>query len=93
MMRYLIPIVLLAGCTSLPSAYDPSKLSPEQIKATVADKSATVACGLVTGTYGRATTVYVNLDKTSVVDGTVTVNAECVTTVTLTAPHKAASSP
>lgn len=91
MKRALLPLALLAGCATAPSGYDPSKLSAEQIRATVADKSTTVSCGLLTSVYGRGVTVYVNLDaERQPVAGTVTVDGECKTTVTV-AP--AASAP
>ena len=91
MIRYLILSAALAGCATSPAGYDPSKLSPEQIRATVADKSTTVSCGLLTSVYGRGVTVYVNLDaERQPVAGSVTVDGECKTTVTVT---PAASAP
>lgn len=91
-MKYIILLAsLLTGCATAPNGYDPSKLSAEQIKAAVADKSTTVSCGLATGVYGRGMVVYVNLDaERQPVAGSVTVDSECKTTVTV-AP--AASAP
>ena len=90
-MKRLLPIVLLAGCATSPQGFDPSRLTPEQIKATVADKSTTVSCGLLTSVYGRGVAVYVNLDaERPPVAGTVTVDSECKTTVTMS---PAASAP
>lgn len=80
----IFALLMLAGCATSPTGYDPSKLSPEQIRATVADKSTTVSCGLLTSVYGRGVTVYVNLDaERHPVAGTVTVDSECKTTVTV----------
>ena len=97
-MRHLIaPILgiatLAAGCATAPFGYDPSKLSADQINAMVKDKSATVSCGLLTGTYGRGVAVYVNFDEASrQTTGTVTVDSECKTTVNLVG-SSAASAP
>lgn len=91
MKHSFLLLALFAGCATSPNGYDPSKLTAEQIKATVADKSTTVSCGLLTSVYGRGVSVYVNLDaERQPVAGTVTVDGECKTTVTV-AP--AASSP
>lgn len=90
-------LAVLGACAGAPGGYDPSKLSAEQLKAVTADKADTVSCGFVTGSVGRATTIYVNLDKSAAAAGTVTVDAECKTTVTIAGPPAkaaaAASSP
>jgi len=84
--------LLVAGCATSPTGYDPSRLTAEQLKAVVADKSTTVSCGLMTGTYGRGVVVYVNLDSArTLAHGTVTVDGECKTAVTIEPPAPAAS--
>lgn len=91
MKHAVLLLSLLAGCASSPSGYDPSKLSAEQIRATVADKSTTVSCGLLTSAYGRGVTVYVNLDaERHPIAGSVTVDGECKTTVTVAPAASAA---
>ena len=94
-MRYLASIasLALAGCAAAPGNYDPTKLNADQLKALVSDKSDTVSCGFITYATGRAMTVYVNLDKATSTNGSVTLEGDCKTTVTLTGPAKAASGP
>ena len=93
-MKYLLLVLALAGCAQAPQNFDPSKMSAEQLKAVASDKNATVSCGRVVAATGTAVVVYVNLDKSAIpVNGSVTVDDACKTTVTLTAPAKAASGP
>jgi len=93
-MKYLLLVLALAGCAQTPQNYDPSKMSAEQLKAVAADKNATVSCGKVVAATGTAVVVFVNLDKSAIpVNGSVTVDDACKTTVNLTSPQKAASAP
>ena len=93
-MRLLLLVTLLAGCAQVPQNYDPSKMSADQLKAIASDKNATVSCAKVVGTGGTGVVVFVNLDKSTIpVNGSVTVDDACKTTVLLTAPAKAASGP
>jgi starvation-inducible outer membrane lipoprotein len=93
-MKYALLVLFLAGCAQVPQNYDPSKMSAEQLKAIASDKNATVSCAKVVGTGGTGVVVFVTLDKSTIpANGAVVVDAECKTTVTLTASPKAASAP
>ena len=59
-MKYLLPIIALAGCAQAPQNYDPSKMSAEQLKAVAADKNATVSCGKVVAATGTAVVVFLD---------------------------------
>lgn len=74
----LITLVLLAGCAGLGAP----NLTAEQLAAAAKDKNASVACGTGTGPWGKVNTVYVNVDKASVANGQVAVDAECKVTIT-----------
>jgi len=92
MKRSVLILTLLAGCASAPGGFDPSKLNADQLKALAAEKDATISCGLLTSVYGRGVAVYVNFDKGTIpANGTITIDAECKTTVTLSKPAAAAS--
>lgn len=85
-MRALLLVPLLAGCAGLGAP----NMSPEQLSAAAKDKNASVACGTGTGPWGKVNTVYVNVDKASVTNGTVSVDAECkISITTANAPAKA----
>lgn len=82
---------MLPGCVSAPTMYDPTQLTPEQLKALARDKSTTITCtrisymGLTT-----ITTVFVNADMARV-DGTVAVASDCGSAIQLAAPSRPAS--
>lgn len=81
-MKYIFVLVAaatLAGC-ALPG-FSTQSLSAEQLKASAADKNASAVCATGTGPWGKVNTVYVNVDKASITNGTVTVDAECKVTV------------
>jgi len=63
-----LSVALLAGCANLQFPNDASKLTPEQIRAVVADKNANVVCATITSAAGNATGVSVMLDKGSLVE-------------------------
>jgi hypothetical protein len=88
-MRPLALVLLLAGCTTLPA--DPAKMSAEQLKEWVRDKNATMSCASAKNAAGNLTMVSASLDKGAVQSGSITVTADCVTTITSSA--KAASAP
>lgn len=93
-MKYILALVVfLAGCGNIPGNYDPTKLNADQIKALASDKSDTVSCGFLTYATGRAMTVYVNLDKATSTNGSVTMEGDCKTTVNISGPGKSASAP
>jgi hypothetical protein len=83
-MRFaLIFAVLLAGCSSIAS----NMPSPEQLSAAAKDKNASAVCVVVTGPWGKGTTTYVNVDKTAITAGEVTVGDDCKVTVTNSKPN------
>lgn len=73
----------LAGC-ALPG-FSTQSLSAEQLKASAADKNASAVCATGTGPWGKVNTVYVNVDKSSISNGTVSVDSECKVSVTTAA--------
>ena len=82
-MKRLVAIAILfvvAGCAaSLPA--DPTRMSAEQLREWVKDKNANVSCGVINSPYGRGVMTSVVLDKAVVVNGTITVDAECKVTI------------
>ena len=72
-------LLLVTGCASM---------SPEQINASSKAKDANVVCVYASGLWGEATTVYLNVDKGTVVEGGVTVGNSCSMTFATTNPVK-----
>ena len=70
----------LAACTTTTPA-DPTKMSPEQLRALAADRSATASCSIVNSPWGRGTVTYVQLDRATVPAGEVSIGPDCVVTV------------
>lgn len=80
------------GCSSLqPGGMDITKMTESQIKAATADKSASATCVHGQGAWGTTRVVSVNLDKSTIPTGGVTVDPDCRVTMTTDAPHRAAS--
>lgn len=84
-MRYILMVLaplwilgLLGGCASPQLPYQADKMTAEQLKALVADKSAAAACSKVVGPWGTGTVVTVNLDKGAAPAGVVEIGADCV---------------
>lgn len=77
-MKYLI-LALLAGCAQLPG--NPENMSPEQLREYAKDKSASVQCVIVFSPWGKGVVTSVNLDKSVVATGSVSVNNECLITI------------
>ena len=71
----LIASALAAGCAS-------PGLSADQLKAAASDKNASAVCSKITTMGGNGTVVSVNLDKTVIPNGSVTVTGDCVVTIT-----------
>lgn len=71
----VLGVLLIGGCANM------NQMSPAQIAQAVKDKNGVVVCGVFTGTGGQVRTVVVNLDETKGIDGTITVDADCKTTV------------
>ena len=71
--------ILLTACNSMPA--DPAKMTPEQLREWVRDKSASVTCISAKNAVGNVTTVVANLDAGTVKTGVVTISTDCVTTI------------
>lgn len=71
-------LLILAGCASTPQAFDPSKLSAEQLAAMAKDRSAVGQCATAQGLYGSGVVVWVQFDKSTFpAGGTVNVGKDC----------------
>lgn len=69
----LIAVALLAaGCSTFGS-----QMSADQLAAAGKDKNASVVCAVGTGPWGKVVTTYVNVDKSTVLNGSVAVDGEC----------------
>lgn len=72
-------VLLCAGCASM---WQP-KMDADQLKALAADKNAGVSCATVTGMYGTVKYATVNLDKSVIPNGSITLDGEkCSATIT-----------
>ena len=74
----LIVVAALSGCAAMQNP----NMSPEQLKEIVADRNAFALCTTVQTMAGNGKIVTVTLDKTVIVNGSITVNADCVVTIT-----------
>ena len=80
MLKLIAIILLLAGCTSMGN----QNMSPDQLKAVAADKNFSAVCSTITGVWGSGKFVYVNVDKTVVPNGTVSVTQDCIVSMSET---------
>ncbi len=72
------------GCASLPA--NPTKMSPQQLKEFVKDKSDYISCGTASTPWGKGIGVYVAIDKGVAPSTVVTVDGDCKTTITNMTP-------
>ena len=77
-MRVALLALLLTGCATLPG--DPAKMTAEQLRETVKDKSANVSCATVQTPY-KGNAVFLNLDKGVLAVGEISIDAECKVTI------------
>lgn len=70
-------LLLLTGCASTGS----QQMSAEQLKAVAADKNFSAVCSTIIGPWGTGKFVFVNVDRTVVVNGTIAVDANCLVTM------------
>lgn len=71
--------IFFSGCASPALPYSPDKMSAEQLRELVKDRSAAVACSKVVGPWGTGTVTTVNLDKGAAPAGTtVEIGGDCV---------------
>jgi len=74
-MRLLLVVLLLAGCSNPINVKD---MTPEQIRALTSDKSCTAICSNIQTTFGTSKFVFLSCDKATIVNGSTTVDANCV---------------
>jgi len=79
-LSLLLPLILAAGCANVVPA-DPAKMTPDQLREWSKDRNANVSCGVVNSPYGRGVMTYVTLDRSVVINGSVTVDNECKVTI------------
>lgn len=70
-------LALTAGCASMSAP----NMTAEQLRAAAADKNFAAACSTVTGVWGTGRVVYVNVDRTVVTNGAISVDPNCVVTM------------
>ena len=82
----LLLLAVLAGCASpsLPPSY--GDMSAEQMRALASDKNATITCAMATSLLNKVVVVYVMLDKSAIVSGSVSVSGEDCTAKIVAAP-------
>lgn len=80
---HMINIVLVAlitllssGCGGLPFG-DVASMSASQLKEYAKIKDAHITCIIANTPYGKATAVFVNIDKSVIVNGSVTIDDQC----------------
>ena len=85
-MKYLIPLLILAGCASptIPNSY--GDMSAEQMRALASDKNATITCAMATSMLNKVVVVYVMLDKSAIIGGSVSVSGEDCTAKIVAVP-------
>lgn len=77
-MKWVFPLLaLLTGCASLA----PDDRSPEQIKASAADRSVEVKCVLVTTPWGPQRTILLTVDRSAINSGAVSATSDCQVSV------------
>lgn len=79
MLRVILMFVLLmlAGCSTMGN----QQMSADQLKAAAADKNFSAVCSNVVGPWGTGKFVYVNVDRTVVANGAISVDANCLVTM------------
>lgn len=84
----LAAALTLEGCGGLSLPANPTKMTADQLREWVKDKSAAVQCATVSTPY-KGTAVSVNLDRQIIINGTLTLKDGCeiIITNTTTPPH------
>jgi hypothetical protein len=80
-MRLALLALALAGCAGQQLPGDPSRATPEQIKAMAADRNANVACSVGTGPWGKVTLLFAALDRGVIPNGVVSIDPDCKTVI------------
>lgn len=91
LLLMLTSTLALCACTTIPG--NPADMTPEQLKAVAIDKNLTGSCVIARNLSGTVAMVWVNLDKSSIKSGSMTVEpgADCKTTIYADPPAKPAS--
>jgi len=71
----LLSIIAITGCATQ------SQMSAEQLKALSMDKNFSAVCSTIIGPYGTGRFVYVNVDRSVVANGAISVDANCLITM------------
>lgn len=75
LLASLVAAVALSGCMAMPA--DPSRMSPEQLKALANDKNITAVCAVLTTPWGPQRSALLSVDKTVLQAGAVQVDEGC----------------
>ena len=77
MTRILIlaAVAAISGCMSMPA--DPSRLSPEQLKALASDKNVSAVCAVLTTPWGPQRSALLSVDKSVLMAGAVAIDQDC----------------
>lgn len=75
----LTAALTLAACTSIPG--DPSKMDAAQLKEWAKDNKGVAGCMNGKTAAGNVTAVYVSMDQTKNIDGTMTIEPDCRVTI------------
>ncbi len=78
-MIALVCTLALSGCAGINGG---PQMNVDQLKAIAADKNASVVCSTIMGPWGTGKVVIVNLDQRVIADGGVSVDANCLVTMT-----------
>lgn len=86
----LLGVIVLTGCAGVNMPFEMEKMTPEQLAALAKIKEANSFCVVVNSPYGRGVAVFMNLDRAVIPNGSITVDEQCKTTVTVSTPPKPA---
>jgi hypothetical protein len=73
-MKYLLMFLPLAGCAGM------TGMTPEQLEAAGKAKDVSVMCLQANGPWGKGQTIYLNIDKSVIRDGSIAVDDACKVT-------------
>lgn len=72
----------IMGCASPYLPADPAKMTEGQLKALGNDRNVSASCTTAGGPWGTGRTVYIQLDRSAINGGTVSVTQDCQVSVT-----------
>lgn len=76
----LLGAVLLGGCMTIPA--NPADMSAEQLREWIKDKNANVTCVIANTPYGKGSVVMMTVDRSLIVNGSMTIDDACKITMT-----------